>query len=145
MSLNFMIASGRLIKDPTVKYAPSGVCICTFVLHTVVGNYVDKEGKPKHEVEFVNVICYGKKGELAAEWLKKGQGVVIQGHTKTNKWQYQGLWYTRTQLVCKQMDFAARPNKKRKREEGQPEDTVEETVPEGYEHTSEMSPDEPTE
>ena len=88
-SLNKVILIGNLGKDPETRYAPSGDAICNLVVATTE-TWKDKAtGERKEATEWHRVIFFGKLAEIAAQYLKKGAQVYIEGRLQTRKWQDQ--------------------------------------------------------
>lgn len=69
---------GRLGKDPEVKELTSGSTLATFSLATS-DSYRNAEGEKVEDTQWHNVVAWGKKAEIAAEYLKKGDEVAIEG------------------------------------------------------------------
>lgn len=88
-SLNKVILIGNLGKDPETRYAPSGDAICNLTLATTE-TWKDKAtGERKEATEWHRVVMFGKVAEIAAQYLKKGAQVYVEGRLQTRKWQDQ--------------------------------------------------------
>ena len=88
-SLNKVILIGNLGKDPETRYAPSGDAICNLTLATTE-TWKDKAtGERKEATEWHRVVMFGKVAEIAAQYLKKGSQVYLEGRLQTRKWQDQ--------------------------------------------------------
>ena len=84
-SLNKVLLIGNLTADPEPKFLPSGQCVCNMRLATN-RKWKDASGAPKEEVTYSNVEAWGKSGESAAEFLKKGSPVLIEGRLHYKEW-----------------------------------------------------------
>lgn len=103
MDINRATIVGRLTRDPEVRTTPSGVNVTSFGVAT---NFVwtDATGSRKESVEFHNVVAWRKLGEIAAQYLKKGRRVLIEGRLATSSWQGQdGVKRSRTEIVADNM------------------------------------------
>ncbi len=69
---------GNLGKDPELRYAPSGAAVVNFSLATSE-QWKDQEGNPQEKTSWHNIVVWGKLAEIAAEYLKKGRKVYIEG------------------------------------------------------------------
>ncbi|KOF01719.1 single-stranded DNA-binding protein [Roseivirga seohaensis subsp. aquiponti] len=69
---------GRLGQDPEVKNLTSGKKLTTFSLATTDA-YKNADGDKVEDTQWHNIIAWGKVGEIAAEYLKKGAEVCIEG------------------------------------------------------------------
>jgi len=86
MNLNKVFLIGRLTRDPEKKVLESGTEIVRFGLATD-RYFVDKSGEKKQETEFHNVVLFGKIGNIASLYLKKGNLVFVEGRLRTRTWQ----------------------------------------------------------
>ncbi len=85
--INKVILVGNCGKDPEARTMPSGGNVTNITVATTEG-WKDKEsGEKKERTEWHNIVMYSKLGEIAAQYLKKGQQVYIEGSIRTRKWQ----------------------------------------------------------
>lgn len=85
--INKVILVGNLGQDPEIRYIPSGTAVCTLSLATSE-TWRDKQtGENKELTEWHRVVLWGKVAEVAAEYLRKGSKVYIEGALRTQKWQ----------------------------------------------------------
>lgn len=71
---------GRLVKDPELRYTPSGVAICTFTI-AVDRQFTNQQGE--READFIPVVCYRALAELCSNYISKGAQVGITGSLRT--------------------------------------------------------------
>jgi single-strand DNA-binding protein len=84
-SVNKVILLGNLGKDPEVKYTPSGMAIARFSMATT-DKVKDKEGNWQDRTEWHNLVAFQRTAEIAAEYLKKGNKVYIEGRLHSDSW-----------------------------------------------------------
>src|SRR3954462_4418276 len=85
-SVNKVILIGTLGKDPELKYTPQGTAVTKFSMATNE-NFKDKQsGEWKERTEWHNIVCWQRTAEVAAEYLKKGRQVYIEGRLTTRSW-----------------------------------------------------------
>ena len=82
--INKVILVGNLGNDPEVKYTQGGMAICTLSLATTSVRK-DKDGQQVEKTEWHRVKLFGKLGEIAGEYLKKGRQVYIEGSIRYDK------------------------------------------------------------
>ncbi|HTA65529.1 MAG TPA: single-stranded DNA-binding protein [Xanthomonadaceae bacterium] len=83
--INKVILVGNLGDDPEVKYTQGGMAICTIRLATTsVRN--DKDGQKQERTEWHRVKLFGKLGEIAGEYLRKGRQCYIEGSIRYDKY-----------------------------------------------------------
>ena len=69
---------GRLGKDPEAKTLTSGKAMTTFSIATT-DSYKNADGEKGEDTKWNNIVTWGRKAEIAAEYLKKGQEVAVEG------------------------------------------------------------------
>ena len=85
MSVNKVILVGRLGRDPETRYMPNGDAITNFSLATDE-QWRDSNGERQTRTEWHNVSLYGKLGEIANQYLRKGSQVFIEGKIQSRKY-----------------------------------------------------------
>ena len=86
-SYNRVILMGNLTRDPEMKYLPSGASVTNFAI-AISERYTDRQsGEQKENVCFVDVEAWGRQGEIANEYLSKGQPVFVDGSLKFDSWE----------------------------------------------------------
>ncbi len=83
--VNKVILVGNLGKDPELKYTPQGTAVAKFSLATSE-KYKDKAGEWQERTEWHNLVAWARTAEVAAEYLKKGSTVFIEGRLRTDSW-----------------------------------------------------------
>lgn len=86
MDLNKAMIIGRLTRDPELKTTPGGASVCQLGLATNFVYTNQQSGQKVENVEYHNVVLWRKLGEIAAQYLKKGQRVYIEGRLQTRSW-----------------------------------------------------------
>ncbi len=85
--VNKVILVGNLGNDPETRYMPSGSAVTNLSVATNE-SWKDKEtGEQKDRTEWHKVAMFGRLAEIAAEYLRKGSQVYIEGKLRTRKWQ----------------------------------------------------------
>jgi single-strand DNA-binding protein len=88
MSLNKCMIIGNLGRDPEMRYTPSGQAVTQFSVATN-RNFRDQQGEWQSETEWFRVVVWGDRGERAAEQLRKGHKVYVEGRLQTRQWEDQ--------------------------------------------------------
>lgn len=107
MYINKAFIYGNLTRDPELRSLPSGIQVANF---SVATNRVwkDKEGQKQESAEFHNVVVFGRQAETAAQYLKKGSGVFVEGRLQTRSWEQDGQKKYRTEIVADRVQFGPR-------------------------------------
>jgi single-strand DNA-binding protein len=96
--LNKVMLIGHLGKDPELKYTPGGAAVATLSLATNE-SYKDKEGNQQEKTEWHRLVVWNKQAEIAAEYLKKGQQVFVEGKLQTRTWEKDGQKHYMTEIL----------------------------------------------
>lgn len=87
--INKVIIVGNLGADPDTRAMPSGTTVTNLSVATNE-SWKDKQtGEQKDRTEWHKVAMFGRLAEIAAEYLRKGSQVYIEGKLRTRKWQDQ--------------------------------------------------------
>lgn len=106
MYLNKVFLFGNLTRDPEQKSLPNGTAVTNFSLATN-RTYKDANGARQEQVEYHNIVVFGRQAETSAQYLKKGQGVMIEGRITTRSWDDKttGEKKYRTEIVADAVQF----------------------------------------
>jgi single-strand DNA-binding protein len=104
--VNKVIIVGNLGADPDTKYMPSGAAVTNLSVATNE-SWKDKQtGEQKDRTEWHRVAMFGRLAEIAAEYLRKGSQVYIEGKLRTRKWQdQQGNDRFTTEIIADEMQM----------------------------------------
>jgi single-strand DNA-binding protein len=104
--VNKVILVGNLGADPDTRYMPSGKAVTNIRVATSE-SWKDKQtGDMQERTEWHSVVMYDKLGEIAAEYLRKGSQVYIEGKIRTRKWQdKEGKDRYTTEIIADQMQM----------------------------------------
>ena len=103
MYLNRAMVIGNLTRDPEMRQLPSGQSVANFAVATN-RSFNDKEGNKRDDVEFHNVVVWGKLAEICGQYLGKGRKVYIEGRLQTRSWDGQdGVSRSKTEIVADNM------------------------------------------
>ncbi len=106
MYLNKAILIGNLTRDPELKSLPSGIKVCSFSLAT---NRVwkDKNGARQESADYHNVVVFGRQAETVAQYMKKGNSILVEGRMQTRSWddKTSGEKKYRTEIIADRTQF----------------------------------------
>jgi single-strand DNA-binding protein len=104
--VNKVILIGNLGADPETRSMPSGMSVANIRVATSE-SWKDKQtGEQKERTEWHHVAMFGKLGEIATEYLRKGSQVYIEGALRTRKWQdKEGKDRYTTEIVANEMQM----------------------------------------
>lgn len=108
MNLNKVFVLGNLTRDPELRQTSSGQNVATFGVATN-RMWKDQSGNKQTQVEFHNIVVWGRLAEIANQYLAKGRLVFIEGRLTTRSWQdQQGQKKYRTEIVAENMQLGPR-------------------------------------
>ena len=103
--VNKAILVGNLGNDPEVKYTQGGMAITKVSLATTSVRK-DKDGNQQETTQWHRVTFFGKLGEIAGEYLKKGSQVYVEGEIRYDKYTGQdGVEKYSTDIVANEMQM----------------------------------------
>jgi single-strand DNA-binding protein len=108
MYLNKTYILGNLTRDPELKSLPSGSKVTSF---SVATNRVwkDQAGQKQEQVEYHNIVVFGRQAETCAQYLKKGQQVLVEGRIQTRSWDgTDGKKNYRTEILAEAVQFGSK-------------------------------------
>ncbi|MBA3733465.1 single-stranded DNA-binding protein [Patescibacteria group bacterium] len=109
MYLNKAIVIGNITRDPEIKSLPSGIKVASF---SVATNRVwkDKNGAKQENVDYHNIVVFGKQAEIVGQYMKKGSSILVEGRMQTRSWDDAGgVKKYRTEIITDRIQFGPRP------------------------------------
>jgi single-strand DNA-binding protein len=104
--VNKVILVGNLGADPEVRYTPNGSAVANIRIATSEAWKDKNTGEPQERTEWHRVALFGRLGEIAGQYLRKGSKVYIEGKLRTRKWQdQQGQDRWSTEIIADQMQM----------------------------------------
>lgn len=103
--INKVILVGNLGNDPDTKYTQAGMAITRISLATTSVRK-DRDGNSQERTEWHRVVFFGKLGEIAGEYLRKGSQVYVEGELRYDKYTGQdGVEKYTTDIVANEMQM----------------------------------------
>jgi single-strand DNA-binding protein len=104
--VNKVILVGNLGADPETRAMPSGTTVANIRIATSESWKDKQSGEQQERTEWHRVVLFGRLGEIAAEYLRKGSQVYIEGSIRTRKWQdKEGKDRFSTEIVANEMQM----------------------------------------
>lgn len=110
--VNKVILVGNLGQDPTVRYAATGSALANATLATSESWKDKTSGEKQEKTEWHKLVFFGRLGEIAGQYLKKGSQVYVEGKLQTRKWQNkEGVDQYTTEVVVSELQMlGSRPD-----------------------------------
>lgn len=104
MNLNRAMIIGNLTRDPELRMTPTGQNVAQLGVATNRAWVNKATGQKQEEVEFHNVVAWGKLAEICGQYLAKGRKVYVEGRLKTRDWVGQdGVKRNRTEIIAENL------------------------------------------
>ncbi|MEW6365457.1 MAG: single-stranded DNA-binding protein [Acidobacteriota bacterium] len=84
-SVNKVILVGNVGKDPVVRSTQDGKRVANFSMATSE-YFTDNHQQKQERTVWHNVVAFGRQGEIADQWIKKGKQVYVEGRIQYRKW-----------------------------------------------------------
>lgn len=109
--LNSVTLSGRLTRDIEIRYTPKGTPCATISL-AFDRSYKDDKGEYQTTASFLDVVAWGKTGEIASEKLRKGSPCIVEGYLQTRTYtDKQGVNRKICEIVAERIFDLEMPDK----------------------------------
>ena len=106
--MNKVILMGRLTKDPDVRYTQgeSSTAIARYTL-AVDRRFARRDQQDAQTADFIGIVAFGKAGEFAEKYLKKGTKIIVTGRIQTGSYTNKdGQKVYTTDVVVEEQEFA---------------------------------------
>jgi len=106
--VNLVALLGNLTRDPELRYTPNGSAVCQFGL-ALNRRYRTAAGELQEETTFLEVVVWGKQGEVVSQHMAKGRAVFVEGRLQQDTWETEsGERRSRLKVVAQRVTFLPR-------------------------------------
>ncbi len=102
--MNKVILMGRLARELEVRYSQGTEPLAIARYTLAVNRRFKRQGEP--EADFINCVAFGKTGEFAEIYFKKGQMVSVVGRLQVRSWDKDGKKHWTTEVIIEEQHFA---------------------------------------
>lgn len=99
--MNKIIVSGRITKEPDVRYSQGGMAVANFSI--AVNRKFKRDGEP--DADFFNCVSFGKTAEFIEKYFHKGSAILITGHLQNDEYEKDGQKVRITKIYVDEVDF----------------------------------------
>jgi len=105
-ALNKTLLIGNLTRNPEGRKLPSGKQVTDLTL-AINRRYKNEAGELVEECDFIDVVFWGKAGEILCQYCHKGDPLYIEGSIRLEKWEDKntGKMKTRLRVIGEQFEF----------------------------------------
>lgn len=109
--MNKVILMGRLTRDPEVRYSQgdNSMAIARYTL--AVDRRFNRNNNDENSADFIGCVAFGKSGEFAEKYFRKGTKVLVTGRIQTGSYTNRdGVKVYTTDVVVEDQEFAESKN-----------------------------------
>ena len=118
--LNRVVLIGRLVRDPELRYTPSGAAVANFTI-AVDRAFTSKQGTK--ETDFIDIVVWQKLAEIVANNLGKGRLVAVDGRLQVRSYETQeGQRRKVAEVVAENVKFLDWPKDRQDGDQGERDD-----------------------
>ena len=107
MSINRVVISGNLTRDPEIRSAQSGVNILTFGVAVNDRRRNPQTGEWEDYANFIDCVLFGNRADYLSRTLHKGTKVVVEGKLRYSTWERDGQRRSKIEVVVDDVDFVS--------------------------------------
>ncbi len=102
--VNIVVVQGGVVKDPELVYNSDGLGCSKFSIATSSIGY--KNGEKNQDVNYFDIVSWGKLAEICSTYLKKGRRVIVSGKLRQSRWKSDdGKSRSRVQIIAQDVKF----------------------------------------
>lgn len=102
--MNKVILMGRLTRSPEVRYSQGAEPVAVARYTLAVNRRFKRKDEP--EADFIPCVAFGKSGEFAEKYFRKGQMVAVTGRLQVRSWDKDGERRYATEVIIEEQHFA---------------------------------------
>lgn len=104
--MNKVILMGRLTRDPEVRYSQGENALAIARYTLAVDRRFNRSGD-ENTADFINCVAFGKSGEFAERYFRKGTKILVSGRIQTGSYTNKdGVKVYTTEVVAEDQEFA---------------------------------------
>lgn len=107
--MNKVIEMGRLVADPELRYSAKDSSLAIVRYRIAVNRIFGKKDDKQDDADFFSVVAFGKAGEFASKYFKKGMRVMVEGRLQNNNYEKNNVKYITSQIIAERQEFADAP------------------------------------
>jgi len=110
MSINKVIISGNLTRDPELRSTASGLSVLGFSVAVNDRHKNQQTGEWEDRPNFVDCTMFGARAESLSRYLTKGTKVAIDGKLRWNQWEHDGQKRSKIEVIVDNLEFMTNRN-----------------------------------
>lgn len=108
MSINRVIISGNLTRDPELRCTQSGTDVLSFGVAVNDRRKNSRTGEWEDYPNFVDCTMFGNRARSVSQYLAKGSKVAIEGKLRWSQWERDGQKHSKLSVIVDELEFMSR-------------------------------------
>lgn len=108
MSINSVIVSGNLTRDPELRSTASGMPVLGFGIAVNDRRRNQQTGEWEDYPNFIDCTMFGARAESVSRFLSKGSKVAIEGKLRWSQWERDGEKRSKIEIIVNEIEFMSR-------------------------------------
>ena len=108
MSINKVIISGNLTRDPEVRMTAGGTPVLSFGMAVNERRKNQQTGEWEDHPNFVDCTMFGARAQAVAKYIAKGSKVAVEGKLRYSSWERDGQRRSKLEVVVDEIEFMSK-------------------------------------
>ena len=108
MSINRVIVSGNLTRDPELRATASGISVLGFGVAVNDRRKNQQTGEWEDYPNFIDCTMFGARAESVSKFISKGSKVAIEGKLRWSQWEHEGQKRSKIEIIVEEIEFMSR-------------------------------------
>lgn len=109
MSINRVVITGNLTRDPEVRATQSGSCVMSMTVAVNDRRRNAESGEWEDVPNFVDVAMFGNRAQAVSKHLAKGAKVAVEGKLRWSQWERDDERRSKLDVVAEEIEFLSAP------------------------------------
>ena len=105
MSINRVVLTGNLTRDPELRRTQSGMAILSFGIAVNDRRKNNQTGEWEDYANFIDCTMFGSRAEGVANYLAKGNKVGVEGKLRYSSWERDGQKRSKIEVIVDELEF----------------------------------------
>lgn len=105
MSINRVVLTGNLTRDPEVRRTQSGMAIMSFGLAVNDRRKNSQTGEWEDYANFIDCTMFGTRAEAVSNYLSKGSKIGLEGKLRWSQWERDGQKRSKLEVIADEVEF----------------------------------------
>lgn len=110
MSINKVVLTGNLTRDPELRATPSGTSVLSFSIAVNDRRKNQQTGEWEDKPNYIDCTMFGTRAEAVSRILSKGTKVAVEGKLQWHQWEKDGQKRSKIDVIVNEIEFLTARN-----------------------------------